>query len=35
MLGVGPRARASFYLYNAEEEIDVLAELLGKLAHFM
>jgi len=35
MLGVGPSARVSFYLYNTEEEIDILAELLGNLAHFM
>ena len=34
-LGIGPSARVSFYLYNTKEEIEVLAELLGKLAHFM
>lgn len=35
LLGVGPSARISFYLYNTEEEIDILAELLGRLARFL
>ena len=34
-LGIGPSARVSFYLYNTKDEIEVLAELLGKLAQFM
>jgi cysteine desulfurase/selenocysteine lyase len=34
-LGIGPSARVSFYLYNTKDEIDVLAELLGKLAQFI
>jgi cysteine desulfurase / selenocysteine lyase len=34
ILGVGPTARVSFYLYNSEEEIDVMVGLLDKLAHF-
>ena len=34
-LGIGPSARVSFYLYNSKEEIEILAELLGKLAQFM
>ena len=34
-LGIGPSARVSFYLYNTEEEIEVFAELLSKLAQFM
>ncbi len=34
-LGIGPSARVSFYLYNTKDEIDVLAELLAKLAQFI
>ena len=34
-LGIGPSARASFYIYNTEEEIEVMADLLGKLAQFL
>ena len=34
-LGIGPSARVSFYLYNTEEEIEALAELLGKVSKFM
>lgn len=34
-LGIGPSARVSFYLYNTEEEIEVLIELLSKLAQFI
>jgi cysteine desulfurase/selenocysteine lyase len=34
-LGVGPSVRVSFYLYNTEEEIHILAGLVGKLAQFM
>lgn len=34
-LGIGPSARASFYLYNTEEEIEVFTGLLEKLALFM
>ena len=34
-LGIGPSARVSFYLYNTKDEIDVFAELLGKLAQFI
>ena len=35
MLGVGPSARISFYLYNTEEEIEIALELLSKLSQFM
>jgi len=34
-LGIGPTARASFYLYNTTDEIEMMADLLGKVAHFM
>ncbi len=34
-LGIGPSARISFYLYNTREEIDVLTDLLAKLAQFI
>jgi len=34
-LGIGPCARVSFYLYNTKEEIEVMAEVLGKLAQFL
>lgn len=34
-LGIGPSARASFYLYNSVDEIDVMAELLSKVAQFI
>lgn len=34
-LGIGPSARASFYLYNSEEEIEMMAEVLSKLAQFI
>ena len=34
-LGIGPSARASFYLYNSEEEIEMMAEVLSRLAQFI
>jgi len=34
-LGIGPSARASFYLYNTEEEISTMIELLSNLAKFI
>jgi cysteine desulfurase/selenocysteine lyase len=34
-LGIGPTARVSFYLYNTAEEVERMAELLGKLAQFL
>ena len=34
-LGIGPSARISFYIYNNEEEVEIMAELLSKLARFM
>ncbi|MFX0201504.1 MAG: aminotransferase class V-fold PLP-dependent enzyme [Candidatus Hodarchaeota archaeon] len=34
-LRIGPSARVSFYVYNTEEEIQVLVELLSKLAQFI
>lgn len=34
-LGIGPTARISFYLYNTPEEIELTAELLGKIAEFI
>lgn len=34
-LGIGPSARISFYIYNSKEEVEITAELLGKLAQFM
>jgi cysteine desulfurase/selenocysteine lyase len=34
-LGTGPTARISFYIYNNEEEVEIMAELLSKLARFM
>ena len=34
-LGIGPCARVSFYLYNTKEEIEIMAEVLGKLARFL
>jgi cysteine desulfurase/selenocysteine lyase len=33
-LGVGATARASFYLYNTEEEVDALVEALGRARQF-
>jgi cysteine desulfurase / selenocysteine lyase len=34
-LGIGPTARISLYLYNTPEEVELTAELLGKVAQFM
>jgi len=34
-LGIGPSARVSFYIYNTQEEVEIMAELLGKLAQFI
>ena len=34
-LGIGPSARASFYIYNSEEEIEIMARILDKLAQFI
>jgi len=34
-LGIGPSARASFYLYNSTEEVDLMTDLLGKVAQFI
>ena len=34
-LGIGPSARVSFYIYNCEEEIEIMTELLSKLAQFI
>ena len=34
-LGIGPSARVSFYIYNTRDEIEIMAELLGKLAQFI
>jgi len=34
-LGIGPSARVSFYIYNSEEEIEVMAGILAKLAQFI
>ena len=34
-LGIGPSARISFYIYNNEEEVEIMVELLSKLARFM
>ncbi len=34
-LGIGPSARISFYIYNTQEEVEIMAELLGKLAQFI
>jgi cysteine desulfurase/selenocysteine lyase len=34
-LGIGPTARISFYLYNTVEEVELTAELLGKIAEFI
>jgi cysteine desulfurase/selenocysteine lyase len=34
-LGIGPSARVSFYIYNTQEEIEIMAELLSKLAQFI
>ena len=34
-LGIGPSARVSFYLYNTEGEIEIMVELLSKLAQFL
>lgn len=33
-LGIASTARASFYFYNTREEVDRLAEALGKIHHF-
>ncbi len=33
-LGVPATARASFYIYNTEEEVDLLVEALGKAIHY-
>ena len=34
-LGIGPSARVSFYVYNSEEEIEVMAGILSRLAQFI
>src|SRR5512139_3744405 len=34
-LGIGPSARVSFYIYNTPEEIEIMTDLLGKLARFI
>jgi cysteine desulfurase/selenocysteine lyase len=34
-LGIGPSARASFYLYNSREEVDLMTDLLGRVAQFI
>jgi selenocysteine lyase/cysteine desulfurase len=34
VLGTGAVARASFYLYNKEEEIDRMIEAIGKAQQF-
>ena len=34
-LGIGPSARVSFYIYNTPEEIEIMTDLLGKLAQFI
>jgi len=34
-LGIGPSARASFYLYNTEKEVEAMADLLKKVAQFI
>jgi cysteine desulfurase/selenocysteine lyase len=34
-LGIGPSARISFYFYNTEEEVEIMNEVLRKLAQFM
>jgi cysteine desulfurase/selenocysteine lyase len=34
-LGIGPSARASFYIYNTKEEIEIMVDLLGKVAQFI
>jgi cysteine desulfurase/selenocysteine lyase len=34
-LGIGPSARVSFYIYNTQEEIEIMTELLSKLAQFI
>lgn len=34
-LGIGPSARISFYIYNSEEEVEIMTELLRKLAQFI
>jgi cysteine desulfurase/selenocysteine lyase len=34
-LGIGPSARVSFYIYNSEEEVEIMTELLSKLAQFI
>ena len=34
-LDIGPTARISFYLYNTPEEVELTADLLGKIAQFM
>ena len=34
-LGIGPSARISFYIYNSEEEVEIMTELLSKLVQFI
>jgi len=34
-LGIGPSARASFYVYNTVEEIELMTELLGTVASYI
>jgi cysteine desulfurase/selenocysteine lyase len=34
-LGIAASARASFYLYNVEEEVDRLVEALGDVARLL
>jgi len=34
-LGIGPSARASFYIYNTVEEIAIMMELLGTMAKYI
>jgi cysteine desulfurase/selenocysteine lyase len=34
-LGIGPSARASFYVYNTVEEIELMTELLGTVANYI
>jgi cysteine desulfurase/selenocysteine lyase len=34
-LNIGPSARASFYLYNTEEEIEIMCDLIANLAKFI
>ncbi len=34
-LGIGPTARISFYFYNTIDEVELAADILGKIAQFM